>query len=163
MRNIKKEWVDIVKKQEELLRFDRFTREDALDLGLKIIDLAKNKYHHGVTVWIYAQGALLFSHMMDGVSLENELWMKRKINTFQMTGVSTLRTCLEEHYNNLSCEPWFDDEGNFVLCGGCFPIFDKKGGTFGYAVVSGLDHEEDHQLLADAIAEYLGVEIPSVL
>lgn len=163
MRTAKKEWIGIVREQEELLRFDRFTREDALRLGLKIAGLAKNKYRRGVAIWVFAQGATLFSHMMDGASLENELWMRRKVNTFGMTGVSTLRTCLEEHYEGLSCEPWFDNEGNYVLCGGCFPIFDKQGGTFGYAVVSGLEHHEDHQLIADAMAELLGVKIPSVV
>lgn len=163
MRPAKEDWIEIVKEQEKLLRFERFTREDALRLGLKIVELAKNKYHHGVAVWVIAQGATLFSHMMDGVSLENELWMQRKVNTFHKTGVSTLRTCLAEHYEGLSCAPWFDNEANYVLCGGCFPIFDKEGGTFGYAVASGLEHHEDHQLLADAMAELLKIKIPSVV
>ncbi len=163
MRPVKEEWIGIVKEQEALLRFERFTREDALRLGLKIVELAKDKYHHGVAVWVAAQGAILFSHMMDGTSLENELWMRRKINTFERTGVSTLRTCLEEHYEGKSCAPWFDNEGNYVLCGGCFPIFDQNGGTLGYAVASGLDHYEDHQLIADAMAEMLEIEIPTVI
>lgn len=161
-----KEWINIVKKQEELLRFEHFTRDDALGLGLKVVETAKGKYHHGVAVRIFAEGAVLFSHMMDEASLENELWMTRKFNTSSISRVSSMRTFLEIHYGIREKEPWCDnsgDHGNYALCGGCIPIFDKNGNAHGFVMVSALPHEEDHQLIADSMAAYLDVEIPSIL
>ena len=43
------------------------------------------------------------------------------------------------------------------------PIFGKNGETHGFVMVSALSHEEDHQLIADSMAAYLDVEIPSIL
>ncbi|MEG0257676.1 MAG: heme-binding protein [Christensenella sp.] len=159
----KKEWIEIVKKQEELLRFDEFRREDALGLGQKIAELAKTKYKHGVAIRIFAEGAVLFSHMMDESSLENEYWMTKKFNTCSITRISSLRTFLEIHYGVRKREAWCDNDGNYALCGGCIPIFDKAGAAVGFVMVSALDHEQDHQLIADAMAQYLGIDIPSVL
>ena len=40
----KTEWMEILRKQEEVLRFERFNAEDALAIGLIMIRLAKEKY-----------------------------------------------------------------------------------------------------------------------
>lgn len=166
MLNAKKEWIDIVKIQEEQLRFQKFDREDALNLGLKIVEVAKTKYCAGVSVRIFAEGAILFSHLMSGASLENELWMTRKFNTSCLTGTSSMRTFLEIHYGFREREAWCDnsgEHGNYALCGGCIPIFDIQGVAKGFVMVSALSHEEDHQLIADAMAEYLEKDVPSIL
>lgn len=159
----KKEWLEPVVKQEELLVFDKFDREDVLALGLKVIELAKNKYGHGVAVRIVSEGATTFYHMMDGSSLENNWWMSKKLNTCHKTGVSSFRATLEFEYGIRKPEEWTRNEGNYVLCGGCIPVKLKNGETVGHVMVSALPHEKDHQLVADAMAEYLGVKIPSII
>ena len=159
----KKEWLEPVLKQEELLVFDKFDRDDVLALGLKVIDVAKNKYGHGVAVRIVSEGATTFYHMMDGSSLENNWWINKKLNTCQKTGVSTMRAALEFEYGIRKPEEWIRNEGNYVLCGGCIPVKLKNGEIAGYVLVSALPHERDHQLVADAMAEYLGVKIPSII
>ncbi len=163
MLNMKKEWLELVAKQEELLVFDKFDREDMLALGLKIIELAKTKYGHGVAVRIFAEGATTFYHMMDGSSLENDWWMNKKLNGCLITGVSSIRATLEREYGIRKTEEWMKNEGNYALCGGCIPVRLKSGDIAGYAMVSALPHETDHQLVADAMAEFLGVQIPSIL
>jgi uncharacterized protein (UPF0303 family) len=159
----KKEWLEPVVKQEELLVFDKFDREDVLALGLRIIDLAKTRYGHGVAVRIVSEGATTFYHMMDGSSLENNWWINKKLNTCQKTGVSSMRAALEFEFGVRKPEEWTSNEGNYVLCGDCMPVRLKNGEIAGYALVSALPHEKDHQLLADAMAEYLGVKIPSII
>jgi uncharacterized protein (UPF0303 family) len=42
------------------------------------------------------------------------------------------------------------------------PVLMRQGGTYAYIVVSGLEHYLDHQVIADAVAEHLGVTIGSV-
>ena len=46
-----------------------------------------------------------------------------------------------------------EEDENYVLCGGAFPII-VKGKMIGCFIVSGLAHEEDHQLIVDALKEY---------
>ena len=60
-------------------------------------------------------------------------------------------------------EPEFENDGDYALCGGCFPLRNAAGKLLGYVLASGLPHECDHQLIADGLAEFLGKEIPSVL
>ena len=51
---------------------------------------------------------------------------------------------------------------NFV-CGGCIPVFMRDGSRpFAYVMVSGMEHWDDHQVIADAMAKQLGVEIPEI-
>ena len=52
---------------------------------------------------------------------------------------------------------------NFAACGGCFPVFRQDGkAPCCHVLVSGLRHQEDHQVIADAMAWQLGKTIPSV-
>ena len=80
-----------------------------------------------------------------------------------MTGVSSIRSLVEVAEGLRPMEPEFEIENNFALCGGCFPLKNAAGKTIGYALCSGLPHECDHQLVADALSELLGIEIPSLI
>ena len=157
----KKEWLKTVLRQEELLVFEHFSREDALALGLKIIDLAKSKYG-GVAIRIISEDAVTFYYMMEGSSMENDWWMDKKFNVCKKTGVSSLRASLEFEYGIRKPVEWYKNEGNYALVGGCIPVKLKSGETAGYAMVSALDHEKDHQLVADAMADLLKIKIPSL-
>ena len=44
------EWNEILKKQEEVLKYDTFTRKQALELGLLIAEITEEKYHGSVAV-----------------------------------------------------------------------------------------------------------------
>lgn len=157
-----KKWLETVIKQEELLAFEQFNREDAFDLGLKMIEQAKSKYSN-VAIQIISEDFVTFRYMMEGSSMENDWWLNKKINVSQKCGVSSLRAALEFEYGVRKKEPWIEDENNYALCGGCIPIRLKNGYIAGYALASALPHERDHQLIADAMADYLKVNIPSVL
>ena len=155
-------WLKIVSEQEKMLCFTSFTQEDALKIGLLVIELAKNKYHGSAAVRIIADDTVWFAYKMPGTSLENDWWMTRKINTSKLTGVSSLRAYLEIE-EGFRKESWRAREGSFVACGGCIPVLMREGEPFAYIAVSGLRHEEDHQLAADAIAAHLKMDIRSIL
>jgi uncharacterized protein (UPF0303 family) len=54
--------------QEEELQFKRFTNDDALALGTRLISLAKERTpYKGITVSITRNGQLLFHHAMQGI------------------------------------------------------------------------------------------------
>lgn len=155
-------WLETVARQEELLVFDHFSREDGLALGLKIAELAKTKYTN-VGIRILSDDFIVFTYMMEGSTMNNNWWMDKKLNVCRKTGVSSLRAALEFVYGVREKEPWTANEGNYALVGGCIPIRLKSGELAGWALVSALPHEQDHQLIADAMADFLTISIPSIL
>lgn len=157
----KNEWLAIIETQEERLRFSKLDREDALHLGLEIAMLAKEAYKNAAAISIVQDGMCVFAYKMHGTGLENEWWMRRKLNVSLATGVSSLRAYLEIK-NNMRDISWAGREKEYAACGGCFPIKDTQGILLGHVLVSGLPHQEDHQLIADAMARMLGVNIPKV-
>ena len=59
--------------------------------------------------------------------------------------------------------PWSRNESSFAVVGGCFPLCTTEGKNIGYLMVSGLPHQEDHQLIVDTLSGFLGIDVPSVL
>ena len=156
------DWVEIIGEQEQLLRYDSFTRETALELGLKIIELAKANGWGNAAVRIIEDNATVFAYKMPGTSEENDWWMSRKLAVARRAGCSSLRAYVEAE-SGLRKAFWEDRSDNYAPCGGCFPVFMTDGtAPWAYVLVSGLAHYHDHQIIADAIAWQLNKEIRSI-
>jgi len=160
--NYRPEWLEILRKQEEVLRFERFTAEDALALGLIMARLAKEKYRQAAAFRIIVGGHIAFSYLMDGTTSNNDWWMDKKLNTCRMTGVSSILSLVEVAEGKRAMEPEFEIENDFALCGGCFPIRNAAGKLLGYTLCSGMPHWKDHQLMMDALCEYLKADAPAI-
>ena len=158
----KPEWLEIVERQEEILRVERMNAADALRLGLIMERTAREKFGRPAALRVIANGQVTFSYLMDGTDMNNCWWMDKKLNTCRISGVSSLRTLLEVAVGRRPMEPEFEMENNFALCGGCFPLRTGAGKLLGWALCSGLPHQCDHQLLASSLAEFLGAEIPEI-
>ena len=156
-------WPERIAKQEALLRYETFTRDTALSLGLSIRELVGDVYHGGAAIRILEDGLVIFSCKMDGSSGENDWWMDRKLAVSRVTGTSSLRAYVEAEAG-LREAFWTARPDNFAACGGCIPVFPMDGSApTCHVLVSGLQHQEDHQVIADAMARQLGVAIPSLL
>lgn len=158
----KVEWLEVLRKQEEVLRVEKMTADDALALGMIMIRLAKEEYKKPAALRVMIGGQTTFTFLMEGTSTLNEWWMNKKLNTSRATGFSSLRSLLEVATGNREPDPEFDNVEDYALCGGCFPLRRADGHLLGYALCSGLPHQKDHQLLADALCEFLKVEAPRV-
>lgn len=156
------EWLNQLRSQEEILRCDRFNGEDALALGLIMIRLAKAKYRQSAALRIITGGRTAFSYLMDGTSSHNDWWMDKKLRTSRVTGVSSILSLVEIAEGARPMEPEFEVENDFALCGGCFPIRNRAGKLLGYVLCSGMAHWMDHQLIIDALNEYLGAQAPAI-
>lgn len=160
--NYKPEWLPILKEQEEKLRAEKFTAEDCLCLGLIMTRLSKEKYRIPCAIRIVTNGQITFSHLMDGTDMNNEWWMDKKLNTCRISGMSSIRTLVEVAEGSYPLKKEFELENNFALCGGCFPVRNSAGEVIAYVLCSGMPHYCDHQLIADALSEFLNVEIPGI-
>ena len=157
-----KKWLEAVRRQEELLRADSFGADDALRLGLEMVRLARDVYCESVAIRIILGGHVTFSYLMDGTDSNNEWWMDKKLNTARLSGMSSLRTLIEVAEGNIPCEKEYETENDFALCGGCFLLRKASGRLIGYAECSGMAHQRDHQLIADALSEQLGIQVPGI-
>lgn len=72
-----KELLEIILLQEEKCQFDSFTSQDALDLGLLLIENAK-PFKRPVVVDITLNGHQLFHYAMQGTNKDNDEWVRRK-------------------------------------------------------------------------------------
>lgn len=147
--------IDILEKQEQMLRFDHFTHKDILNLGLFMVDRAQ-RLGTCVSVAVRtAEGAAVFQHLPDGTGKNNENWMRRKANTVLLMDCSSLRAAynLERYHETL------EDHGlshaDYALCGGGFPARLKDGTLVGVVTVSNLYHIADHEFVTQSLREYL--------
>ena len=156
-------WLEILRDQEAKLRMESLSADEALKIGMIMYRLAKEKYLKPISIRIITGGQTTFSFLMEGTSTNNEWWMDKKLNASRLSGVSSILTLVEVAMGLRAMEPEYEKENDFALCGGCFPIKNRAGKVIGYAQSSGMPHECDHQLIADALAEYLSVEIGSII
>nr|MBQ4317707.1 heme-degrading domain-containing protein [Clostridia bacterium] len=145
-----------VLQQEKELIFTSFGNEDALRLGLILIDLAK-EYGWDMAVNIEVGGTRMFSYLMPGTAKENLNWMRRKINLVHFFGHSSYYC----HHMLIVKNKQLDkdiglNDADYVAVGGSFPIIMQGGAVVGTVTVSGRPHKEDHQLVTEGIARFLG-------
>lgn len=87
---------------------------------------------------------------MDGK--EEDRWLKRKQRTVEELGHSGYYLFLENEESHIYQK--YENDEKYVICGGGFPIC-VNGENIGVFCVSGLSHEQDHQLIVDAFEQYL--------
>ena len=156
--NLKKA-VALREKEEALLCFPKFSNEDALTLGLKIVEIAKS-WGVAVALDIEVNGTQLFHYAMPGSNKRHAMWVRRKQNMVQTSQISTL------HAGQLLAldgkDQWKDwrlNEADYAILGGGFPITVAGTGIIGAVACSGLPHEQDHKLLVTAISSMLGINL----
>ena len=153
------EEIKIREKEEALLQFTSFSYDDALALGLKIKELAEEKYAP-VAIEIEINGMVIFHFSMTGSNGRNNMWVKRKANTVRAAQVSSLHGMQQRERDGKDIvKDWGLDPMEYAAIGGGFPIRLKGTGIIGSVAVSGLPHWEDHALVVEAIASYLNVQL----
>ena len=154
--------LDKVLTQETDLQFAQFTYEDGWKLGL----LIRNQVlaHGGdAAIDITVGGVQLFRCVAGHPSPNNSRWIRRKSITVLENAKSSLRVALEMMLQGRTLAEYGLPDEEYVLSGGSFPLVVTGQGCIGTATVSGLPQTHDHQMVVNAIAEFLGQQVPSVI
>lgn len=162
IREYKAEWLEILRSHEEVLRLEKLSSDDALEIAGHMIRLAKEKYRQPIAIRVISGGMTVYSHLMDGVSHYNDWWMDKKLNVCRMTGKSSILTLVEVAEKLAPVEPEFENDGSHALCGGGFPIRNAAGRLIGWVLCSGMKHYHDHQLIVDALCAFTGKTVAPI-
>lgn len=150
--------IEILKRQEEVLRFDALSEDDAWTLGSLMRERAVAK-SLPLVIDIRVTGRQLFYTALPGTTPDNPDWVRRKINVVTRYHMSSYRKGRE-----LAASGAELDEGRGVLPidmaphGGCFPIHIRGTGIGGTVTVSGIPQRQDHGFVVECLCEYLGVD-----
>lgn len=158
-----KQDIELIRRQERTLVFERFDEQVAFDLGCEIRDLAL-KDGLGIYLEIASWDRRLFAAATPGSAGSNVNWARRKLNVVRMFGRATYAMVLEQQRADRMLAP---AQGlsveDYVLAGGGFPIRLANAGMVGGIAVSGLPEREDHKLIIAALCRVLHISEPDIL
>ncbi|GAA4161134.1 heme-degrading domain-containing protein [Shinella granuli] len=148
-----------LEEQERLLRFSRFSPDDAWALGNRVRETALAR-GAGVAIDISLRDRPLFHCALPGTATDNVEWIRRKRNTVLRLWHSSYlvgrRLALtgrdQEEVHNFP-------HADFAVHGGSFPLFVADLGCVGAVTVSGVPQRIDHAIVSDAIAGFLNIDL----
>lgn len=154
------ERLDAVIRQEEKLVFQKLDTATVVSLAKQ---LAERLHATKAPSYVLAvvNGTTLYAESLPGAAPDNAAWARRKGNTAVLLGKSSYRVALEMRIKGKDLSNRGVPVSEYALSGGAFPL--KIGDmTVGYIGTSGTTQEAEHQIIADTIASYLGITIPSI-
>ena len=148
-----------IARQERALQFKQFDAETAWEIGSRLKALAQKKAV-AVAIDVYVVDRSLFFYAMPGTTPNNTNWIRRKRNVvlqFRCSSYSIGLT-LQRDRGSLSEGHGFA-VSDYAPHGGSFPINVIGTGCIGAITVSGVPQRQDHGLVIEVLAEFLGEPI----
>ena len=129
---------------EKELSFQEFNNHDVYQLGQIIVNHIEKNQLKNVRIRIVLDGDIVFQYLMDGK--KGVVWLDRKQKTVEKYGHSSYYIYLENEENGTYQADEKDE--SLIICGGGFPLIIQNE-LRGSILVSGLAHDEDHQVIVD--------------
>ncbi len=143
--------------EEVLLTFERFTNDDAIALGLALVEVARSE-HLVVTIDVRRGEQQVFHIALPGTNADNDAWVERKVRVVKRFEISSFRLgCQLRAAGKSLNEAYLLEESEFAAHGGAFPITIAATGVVGVVTVSGLPQREDHALVVRVLTNFLNV------
>ena len=146
---------------EQLLEHERelvlpsLSNDDAIDLGLTVLRLARER-SLPVLVEVRRWPQVLFRAALPGTVPDNDAWVDGKARVVQRFGHSSLHERVRHEAAGTSFgEKTGLPPGEYAAHGGGFPLAVAGTGVVGVLLVSGLPQVEDHALAVEALREYV--------
>lgn len=140
----------------DALQFPSFSKDDALDLGLLLVELGRAR-SLPIAIDIRKADQVLFHAALAGATPDNEGWIRAKQRTAARYEVPSLLVGLRARAagGRIEDNAWFDQK-RFAAHGGAFPIYVRGTGAVATVTVSGLPQKADHDLVVEALSDFLG-------
>jgi uncharacterized protein (UPF0303 family) len=147
--------LDRLVRQEQRLRFAKFTEETAWELGSRLRALAESR-KLPIVIDIRLAGRQLFHTALPGCSPDNPEWVRRKSNVVLRYLKSSYRMGRELAAKNDTLDQHRGVSPlDYAPHGGSFPIHVEGAGIIGAITISGLPQRDDHNLVVEALASFL--------
>ncbi len=141
--------------EEALLVFESFTNDDAIALGLALVDAARAE-QLAVTVDVRRGEQQVFHAALPGTTADNDAWVERKVRVVRRFEQSSFRVgCTLRRLGTSINEAFLLDGSLYAPHGGAFPITVRNAGVVGVVTVSGLPQRADHKLVVDVLTRHL--------
>ncbi len=152
------ELLNELKQQEEEIQFARFSNDAALEVGMALVQEAQ-KHNAHVTVDITRNGQQLFHFAMQGTTLDNDEWIRRKNRVVTRFGHSSYYVGIAlQRAGQTMEEKYLVSSHDYAAHGGAFPLIIRGVGVVGTVTVSGLPQQEDHQLVVSTLRQFVARE-----
>lgn len=158
MNNDVQHQLDAIANQESLLQFDSFDQATAVSLGQTVLKHAQES-SLPIVIDIRKGDDCLFFASLPGTSPANADWARRKRNLVNLLEQSSYALGLQTKAGSDVVAMMALDPRDYTAHGGCFPIRVRGTGMVGTVTVSGLPQREDHMLVVESIADFLGLKL----
>jgi uncharacterized protein (UPF0303 family) len=151
------ELVPILNEQETRLVLESFTHDDALSLGMLLVEMARER-GAPVAIDVRSTSQQLFHYALPGSSADNDAWIDRKRRVVERYGASSFLVGTRFRARGTT----FDQSSRldldlYAAHGGSFPLRVRGVGAapVGTVTVSGLAQEDDHALIVEALERFI--------
>lgn len=134
----------------KLITFEKFDNEDAYQIGCKLVEKVKNENLKNIRIRVVLGCDIVFQYLMNGKS--GDTWLNRKQNTVELFKLPSYQVWQENETSH--CYEQYVNDERYAICGGGYPIV-VDDNMIGSIIVSGLAHDEDHQIIVDVINEHM--------
>jgi uncharacterized protein (UPF0303 family) len=145
---------DLLRKLEaelETLSFPSFNFDDALAIGLDLVETARRKALP-IAIDVTVNRQQLFHAALPGSSPDNDQWVLRKSRVAARFFKSSLAVATDLRIKGKTIEDvWGLPSAEYAPSGGSVPVLVKGAGVIGTITVSGLPDVEDHEMVVAAI------------
>lgn len=144
--------------EDARIRFARFEHDDALAVGARIIELARERGQTiSTAIWLGEQQ--VYHAALAGTTADNDGWMRRKAATTRRYDASSqlVRTRWNEYGVTAATEALGVEPLVYAFAGGAVPI--RIGAAqVGVVVASGVSDEVEHALVVEVLEEHLAAQ-----
>ncbi|WP_022704791.1 heme-degrading domain-containing protein [Pseudorhodobacter ferrugineus] len=146
--------IEILRDQETRLVWPRFGANDAINLGLILLDRGR-KDNLPILINIRTPNHTLFHAALPGATPLNDLWAQRKSNAVLHYHMSSLHLGETMRARGKTFANDGLPDADYAAHGGSFPIRLAGGPVIAAVTVSGLPQVDDHALVVAALTQAL--------
>lgn len=140
--------------EHEELKFPGFGFEDALAIGMDLVEEGRKK-GLPIAIDVTVNRQQLFHAALPGSTPDNDQWIRRKSRVAERFNKSSFSVAQRFRGAKGTLQENGLPDAEYALSGGSFPVMIRGAGAIGTVTVSGLPDHEDHRMVVEAMRRHL--------